>query len=161
MGSFIPTHTSGIINPFKERALGTNLISATTQKPSPKIIHCQTCSQHTSLICTHMPTWTWVSSTRRRHRLSTSYESKLPSKLETPIHIKQKFHTWWWSIFEYSMPQDNPKSEPHPHMKERSEKSKPQLKQGIFMFLGLVRKRTDGSCFWFVLCSDFNKMVFF
>ena len=157
MGNFIPTYTSRIINPFKERVLGTNLISATTQKPSPKIIHCQTCSQHTNLICTHMPTWTWVSSTRRRHRLSTSYESKLSSKLETPTHIKQKFHTWWWSIFEYSMPQDNPKSEPHPHMKERSEKIKTPTQTRDFH----VSRAHEEKNWWFVLCSDFNKMVFF
>ena len=30
------------------------------------------------------------------------------------------------------MPQDNPKSEPHPHMKARSEKSKPQLSYNDF-----------------------------
>ena len=36
----------------------TYLILATTHKPSTKIIHCQTCSQHISLICTHIPTWT-------------------------------------------------------------------------------------------------------
>ena len=65
----------------------TYLISATTQKSSTKIIHYQTCFQHTSLICTHMPTWTWVISTRRRHRLSTSCESNF-------LWIKATIKTW-------------------------------------------------------------------
>ena len=65
----------------------TYLISATTQKPSSKIIHCQTCSQHRILICTHMPTWTWVIFTRRRHRLSTSCESNF-------LWIKVTIKTW-------------------------------------------------------------------
>lgn len=65
----------------------TYLISAITYKPSPKIIHCQTCSQHTSLICTHMHTWTWVISTRRRHCLSTSCESNF-------LWIKVTIKSW-------------------------------------------------------------------
>ena len=45
------------------------------------------------------------------------------------------------------MPQDNPKSEPHPHTKARSEKSKPQLSYKDFrVFRAREEKRVDFHC---------------
>ena len=130
----------------------TYLISATTQKPSPKIIHCQTCSQDTSLICTHMPTWTWVISTRRRHRLSKLSAQNLKpqlrtwnpsSKLETPA---QKCRTWWWSIFEYSMPKTT-QSQNLTLTRKRDQKNQNTSSiTTIFVILGLVKKRVDFRC---------------
>ena len=71
---------------FKYWAAATVLVVV----PNALYIHCQICSQHISLICTHMPTWTWVISIRRKHRLS-----KPPSKLETPAqNLKPQFKTW-------------------------------------------------------------------
>ena len=54
--NFIPTRTGWVINPNKERTLRTNLITATTQEPPPKIVQTQTCSQNTTLLIAHMPT---------------------------------------------------------------------------------------------------------
>ena len=47
--------------------LRTNLITATTQEPPPKIVQTQTCSRNTSLLITHMSTWTREITTWWRH----------------------------------------------------------------------------------------------
>ena len=45
------------------------------------------------------------------------------------------------------MPQDNPKSEPHPHTKAQSEKSKPQLNYKDFrVSRAREEKRVDFRC---------------
>ena len=45
------------------------------------------------------------------------------------------------------MPRDNPKSEPHPHMKARSEKSKHQLSYNDFCdFRAREENRVDFRC---------------
>ena len=54
--SFIPTRACWVINPNKERTLKTNLITATTQEPPPKIVQTQTCSQNTSMLIAYVST---------------------------------------------------------------------------------------------------------
>ena len=46
------------------------------------------------------------------------------------------------------MPQDNPKLEPHPHMKARSEKSKPQLNTRDFRVSGACEEKKSGFVFF-------------
>ena len=73
MCNFIPSRTSWVINPNKEMTLRTNLITATTQEPPPKIVQTQTCSQNTSLLIAHMPTWTQEITTWWRHVNKTRF----------------------------------------------------------------------------------------
>ena len=53
--------------------LRTNLITATTQEPPPKIVQTQTCSQNTSLLIAHVSIWTRGITTWWRHISITQF----------------------------------------------------------------------------------------